>query len=264
MLVFVGGLHRSGTTPLARLLGAHPQISGFANTGVKEDEGQHLQDVYPSAREFGGAGRFGFAARAHLTEESPLATSANAERLMAAWAPYWDLTLPYLVEKSPPNLLMTRFLQALFPRARLVMIVRHPVVVALSTRKWSGRALSLSKLVEHWLVAHETLVSDGAHLHSLCILKYEHLVTRPEETLRDLSRFLGLTEPIVSDGLSAARSNKYRDEWQALLSSGQPWRRTETSRLRSRWQDRVAFFGYSLDDLDLADPFPDSRRERKT
>ena len=58
LLVFVGGLHRSGTTPLARALSAHPDISGFSNTGVPEDEGQHLQDVYPPAYVLGGPGRF--------------------------------------------------------------------------------------------------------------------------------------------------------------------------------------------------------------
>jgi len=47
--VFIAGLHRSGTSVLARCLREHPQISGFRNTGVPEDEGQHLQDVYPAA-----------------------------------------------------------------------------------------------------------------------------------------------------------------------------------------------------------------------
>jgi hypothetical protein len=30
--VFLAGLHRSGTTLLARLLAAHPEISGFSDT----------------------------------------------------------------------------------------------------------------------------------------------------------------------------------------------------------------------------------------
>ncbi len=48
-LAFIAGLHRSGTTPLTRLLAAHSEVSGFSNTHVEEDEGQHLQQVYPSA-----------------------------------------------------------------------------------------------------------------------------------------------------------------------------------------------------------------------
>jgi len=71
-LVFLAGLHRSGTTLLARLLAAHPEISGFSETGVPADEGQHLQGVYPAAREYGGPGRFGFAPESHVTETSPL------------------------------------------------------------------------------------------------------------------------------------------------------------------------------------------------
>ena len=100
-LVFVAGLHRSGTTPVLRLLAAHPEVSGFHDTGVKEDEGQHLQDVYPPARTYGGAGRFALDPRAHLTERSELVSVASAQRLLDAWTPHWDLDRRLLVEKSP-------------------------------------------------------------------------------------------------------------------------------------------------------------------
>ena len=36
--VFLAGLHRSGTTLLARLLASHPEVSGFSGTGVPADE----------------------------------------------------------------------------------------------------------------------------------------------------------------------------------------------------------------------------------
>ena len=52
--VFICGLHKSGTSLLFRILRDHPDMSGFTNTGVPKDEGQHLQSVYPPAWRFGG------------------------------------------------------------------------------------------------------------------------------------------------------------------------------------------------------------------
>src|ERR1700687_3185417 len=96
--IFVGGLHRSGTTALCRMIQSHPLASGFRNTGVDEDEGQFLQSIYPTDAHFGGPGGFGLHLDAHMTEDSPLLPAAKAG-LFRAWAPYWDLTKPFLVEK---------------------------------------------------------------------------------------------------------------------------------------------------------------------
>ena len=96
-IVFVGGLHRSGTSILARALSLHPSISGFANTGAYEDEGQHLQTVIPPESMLGGPGKFAFAEEAHLTEGSRLVSDGNRERLRDEWSPYWDLTKPVLL-----------------------------------------------------------------------------------------------------------------------------------------------------------------------
>src|SRR3989338_7872145 len=49
-LIFIGGPHHSGTSLLHKILGAtHPQVSILHDTKKQEDEGQHLQDWYPSS-----------------------------------------------------------------------------------------------------------------------------------------------------------------------------------------------------------------------
>jgi hypothetical protein len=88
--VFICGLHRSGTSILHDMLRRHPEVSGFSGTGVPKDEGQHLQSVFPSARYYGGPGRFGFHPEAHMTEDHPLMTASFQAQLLSEWEPYWD------------------------------------------------------------------------------------------------------------------------------------------------------------------------------
>jgi hypothetical protein len=254
-LVFVGGLHRSGTTPLARALASHPEVSGLSDTGVREDEGQHLQRVYPKAKVYGGSGRFAFDPRAHLTEDSSLATPANAATMLEAWRPYWDEDAELLVEKSPPNLVMGRFLQAAFPGSALIVVVRHPVVVALSNKKWRRllssdprRFQTVSSLVEHWVTAHRILVEDMPHLDRLHIVHYEDLVAAPEEELGRIGEFLRLRAPIPAGSLRASASQQYEqwwDDWSQWWRPGH-WQRR---RIVARFADDVAEFGYDLEDL---------------
>lgn len=238
-LVFVGGLHRSGTTLLAELLAEHPDASGLRETGVPADEGQHLQDVVPPARVFGGPGRFGFASEAHLTEASPLATPASAERMLAAWAPYWDLSRSLLVEKSPPNLLRCRFLQALFPSASFLVILRHPIAVSLATRKWSRS--SVPSLLRHWIVCHRRFAADRPRLARVHAVTYEHLVERPEECLAGVHAFLGLPPVPPRLVLRSGENHAYFERFRR--------HRLAASLLALRYERAVASFGYSLRDL---------------
>jgi hypothetical protein len=241
-LVFVGGLHRSGTSLLHRCLATHPDASGFRDTGVPEDEGQHLQSVYRPARAHGGPGRFGFDPGAHLTEDSPLVTDESRERLAADWRPHWDLTRRVLIEKSPPNLIRGRFLQAMFPGSRLVMMMRHPIAVAGATRKWSWS--SYSELVEHWLVCHETLIADAPHLQDPVILRYEDLVADPDRVLGAAYRAAGLDPHPSGITVRTGINDAYFRRWSGRRWS--PRKRIDTDRAVQRFEDRVRRFGYSL------------------
>jgi hypothetical protein len=245
--VFVGGLHRSGTTPFTRILGQHPEVSVLA---------------------YGGAGHFARDPAAHLTESSPLVSSENASRLLAAWMPYWEVSRPYLVEKSPPNLVMSRFLQALFPDATFLLVVRHPVTVALSTKKWT-KALSrdprgfasLTALVEHWILAHRLLASDLPYVKRAAIVYYEDLISSPEKELRRIQQLLQLNDPIPSSSVDARRNSGYQDWWTALKSRKRPggWQRR---RIEQRFGDEIASYGYDLEDLNRRVASPASERLR--
>ena len=107
------------------------QLLPGGDYAVKQDQGMklegiHLQSVYPK---FGLAaqagvngmglapqredsfGKFAFLPETHLTESSPLVTPRNKLKLFRQWAKYWNMSLPVLLEKSPPNMQWMRFLQ---------------------------------------------------------------------------------------------------------------------------------------------------------
>jgi hypothetical protein len=244
-LLFIGGLHRSGTSVLHRILCDHADVSGFQGTGFPQDEGQFLQSVYPPAYRFGGPGRFAFAAEAHLTEDSHLVSTANRITLLKEWGSYHDLGRSVLVEKSPPNLLKARFLQALYPEASFLFVVRHPIPVTLATQKWTDAAPEA--LLEHWFTAHEVWLGDLPRLERALVVRYEDLVNAPDTWLGRIGDFIGL------EGLSAAaretlddHNERYFSAWQAAPDS-----RSVADRLiepgRQEW---LADLGY-----DLAAPF---------
>ncbi len=239
--IFLCGLHRSGTSPLFRLLREHPEITGFRDTGVPEDEGQHLQSVFPAARVYGGPGRFGFVKEAHLTEKSRLVTEENRERLFAEWARYWDLTKSNLLEKSPPNLIHTRFLQALFPNSYFIVIVRHPIAVSLSTAKWAD--CSLESLVGHWVHCHDLFELDRPYLNRVLVIRYEDLIRSTTISVKQICEFLDLT-PHVPTPLDSAGNDRYFTIWRNL--SLDPGRGKEFRQIVRKYERRVRSHGYSL------------------
>lgn len=242
--VFLAGLHRSGTTLLARLLAAHTEISGFSATGAPADEGQHLQSVYPSDHEYGRPGRFGFAPEMHLTETSKLASEENSKRLFEEWSPHWDLSRPLLLEKSPPNLLKTRFLQALYPGSAFVVIVRHPIPVSIPTAKWRGTR-RYDRLLEHWLRCHALFEVDREHLERVHVLRYEQLARDPAGTIRGVFEFLEL-EPIPpSEPVETRANERYFRQWRELKRSD-PRLRVLLDLASLKYERRVRRYGYSL------------------
>jgi len=190
--VFVGGLQRSGTTLLSRILEQQSwtskmhvqdssqldrvaelqgltvdEIAGiFKEGGV---EGKFIQDVYPYQYLLEMVGK-GIAEAADLVLEPPQ-TQAEADRmrtdLLNEWEPFWDMSAPVLVEKSPENIFLAPLLESLFggDTSTFVFSLRHPLVWAIVIEKWIGPKLTnlagLPQRVELWFAAMEIAAANA-------------------------------------------------------------------------------------------------------
>lgn len=242
-VIFICGLHKSGTSILHEVLKDSPQISGFEKTNVFKDEGQHLQTVYPPAWKFGGLGKFGFDTAAYLDEKSALVTPQNKTKLWNEWSKHWDLSKPFLIEKSPPNLIRMKFLQTMFPQTHFIVIMRHPIAVTLATKPWSKT--SIGNLLEHWLICYHKFLEDRNQVKNITLFTYEELIQNPTKVLNDLSAFIGTDLSLKNNKLSN-NNEKYFQEWEK--TKGSILKGWNLKYLINKYEQKVNFFGYSLKD----------------
>jgi len=238
--VFVAGHHRSGTSLLHRVLREHPMISGFKGTGAPEDEGQHLQSVFLPAKAFGGAGKYIFNSASHMDECHELVSEASAQRIFDDWSRYWDTSQPWLVEKSPPNLVRTRFLQRLFPRSVFIGIMRHSVAVSYATQKWSHN--DIVSLLDHTLLGYEILEKDSRLLDTFCLIRYEDLILNPQACIDGLLSNVGLPSYPVDQNVLSGVNEKYFMAWK----SDREGRALMSGLMLGQLEERCGRFGYSL------------------
>lgn len=239
-LVLVGGLHRSGTSFFARTIESAPGATGLRDTGRPQDEGQFVQDVFDNTPS-GSVGRFAFHPASHLTEAA--AEPDHGRRLLDAWSSYWDTGARLFVEKSPPNMLRTRYYDAVFPKAKQLMIVRSPIAVAMASQKWTYA--SVFGAVEHSLTAYEIMLRDLLRIEAdWAVVRYESFVRDPVGVLAAATAAVGLDigtvpAPEVRDGVN----QEYADEFAGHRNP--PMRRRRWYR---RILPRLRRFGWELGD----------------
>ena len=203
--VFVGGLHRSGTSLLARWLEAHPEVRGLSGAPVPEGEGVYLQGAIPHTARHGIPGAFAEDDAQHLVEGGSYDSLEVRDRLRSDWEPWFAPGGTWRVEKSPVNLLRARLYQQLFPTAQFVFLLRHPVASARAVARWSDRGEPA--LLAHWEAAHRRLVGDLPYLHAWLVVRLEDLAAAPEVEMGRVFAFLGL-DPVPSPDPVTAGDNE--------------------------------------------------------
>jgi hypothetical protein len=203
-LIFVHGNWHGGTGILARVLALHPDVSAFSGTpGARlaaEDEGQHLQSVFPRIR----PRLFAQPSPEQCCCGSPLecpallrlADDPEARRQLGRdWARYWDLSRRALLVKNPD--FSQLFLRAMFPAregwdAAFVFSMRHPFTFH---DRYGGQPDTLEETVRAWLALWRRVRSEakrGSLGPRTAVVRLEDLLARPHATLRPVLEAAGL------------------------------------------------------------------------
>ena len=222
-LVFVGGLHRSGTTLLAA---CSPPTQTRLDWPRPAPPRTRASTFSRSIRPPSATADRPVRAQGQGPPHRDIASCDPCERHSTYGArgrPYWDTDKQFLVEKSPPNLVMGRFLQSLYPSAAFVFIVRHPVTVTLATRKWRKRT-SLNRLMSNWF--RRARPRDRRPRSPRTSAHGElRMATQPTPSRRLLRSpsFCGMPGTIDTSSVDAGGSTPLRGRVEVDARRGPPW-----------------------------------------
>jgi hypothetical protein len=197
-LVFLIGAPRSGTTLTARMLGAHPEV--FAPPEP------HL--IPPLAH-------LGFHERVDDAPYDPVITQIGLRELVAGMPggeqDYLDGVRRFTdhlyarsieptgrriyLDKTPAYALVLDFLAKLYPRARYIVLTRHPIAIWSSYVDSffagdSAAALARNPVLERYVPAIARFLRERPA--PLIHVRYEELVRDPEKHLREICAFVGI------------------------------------------------------------------------
>ena len=109
--------------------------------------------------------------------------------IKAAWHQYWDADKPYLLEKSPPNIIRSKAIQDHFQPAYFIVNVRDPYAYCegLMRRRvgWDEQ-----KAAEFCLFCLKEQIKNLNTLENAISITYEQLCDRPDEAISKIREML--------------------------------------------------------------------------
>ncbi|MFH1176605.1 MAG: sulfotransferase [Acidobacteriota bacterium] len=237
--LFVVGYPRSGTTLLQGLLATQEGWYSFPES--------HYFSVVERALSFDGARmvrpeslpagldrlhektgvRFAPALVAGLTRQAragKLGSRDIFEALLRYWLdefhPGWPARLSDWIEKTPTHANWLFRIHEVYPEARFVHLVRHPVpAIASRIAKFPfNRTTPPEHLARHWMALQDNVEHfREAHPGRIRILRYEDLAENPESVLAATSDFLGFA-------FDFARLERFSDAVARYILPAEPWK----------------------------------------
>jgi hypothetical protein len=230
--VFLLGVARSGTTVLADLLGAHPQIANWSELNRLWDPAGYPWETSNHSRRPDWADPHGFA-RAWWAETMP----EHRQAIRRALGVYQAFARrPVLLNKSPMHTFRALPLRELIPQARFIYLVRdgRAVVhsyagkiapkIAQAPEAYRRHGLMLDRddllvaLARHWQAAQRQYEEYQACLPAACLLalRYEDLCAEPRSALTSVFRFVG-ADPERFDWSRVSVLADQNEKWRAGL-----------------------------------------------
>ena len=216
--LFIVGFPRSGTTLLEQMLGCHQEVvaCGELETVVEQAASR---DAYPD----------NLAALSDRERQVWLAALRRDYLKVLCSHLDSDQIVRYATDKLPLNLMRIGIIRLLFPEARIIHVVRHPLDSVLSAyftpflfgNEWSFQLSDGAHLyAQSWQHAQQMQSLPGVHLLRV---HYEALVTDPEPVLREVFAFLDLPwEPKClefNENKRVARTASYAQVASALYQT---------------------------------------------
>ncbi len=274
-LIFLISQPRAGSTMLQRILGSHPDVHTLPEPWIM------LHPLY-ALRRNGITAEYNVDWAVNQSEafldQLPGGRDVLAEAQRRAYSYLYEQALIssgklYFLDKTPRYYHVIPELYRVFPKAKFIFLLRNPLAVLASILKsWVGNDWAKLQRYRYDLADAPNLLMDGLQAKDVrhVLVRYEDIVTNPEETIKQLCSLLNIsfhhemveygqqTFPDADWGdqetiYNESRPSKgYKDKWVETLMASSQWQHWGMNYLRMLGPELLARMGYSYDELSNA------------
>jgi hypothetical protein len=274
-LIFVVSQPRAGSTMLQRILGAHPDIHTLSEPWIA------LQPLL-ALREDGYACNFDLLpAKAAVKDFSlnlPEGDDAYCEALRRMLNYLYGRALEQseksiFLDKTPRYYLIIPEILRVFPRARVVFLLRNPVAVLVSILEtWckTSTEIELSNSISDLMAAPQFILNGIRRAGADAIVaRYEELVTTPVAAVGKLCQRLGIVfhPSMIEYGAASANSKRWNygdqgtvyresspveeraERWREVLKQKPEWASWARGYIAALGRDVVNGIGYDYEEF---------------